>query len=183
MKVYIKLITTVLFFLLLGCQSPKTTVDFDTSTNFKQFSSYQFEPTTEATVEVDQLTYDRIQNAITAELAQKPVRYSDNNADLQISFFTVVEQKQNNSSFSIGLGGSSRSGSSATGVGLGTTIPIDGDINLYTKIVIDIKHQGKVIWRGSDGFEAEQDISPEERTKAINNVVAIILSQYPPNSQ
>ncbi|TRX55773.1 DUF4136 domain-containing protein [Thalassomonas sp. M1454] len=163
-----------------ACTSTSVTVDYDPETNFKQLSSYQMVATKEKNAEVDQLTADRIVAAIEAELDKKAINKASSDAAMQISYYTVLEQREKKSSFSIGIGGSNRSGSSSTGVGLGTTIPLDSNFNVYTQITIDIYQQDKLIWRGYDGFEAEQTISPQEKTQKINELVASILSQFPP---
>ncbi|MEW6998154.1 DUF4136 domain-containing protein [Colwelliaceae bacterium BS250] len=166
--------------LLQGCQSTNTTVDYDTDTNFSAFKKYQIVETKEQTADLDQLTNDRIKTAINEQLNNKAMTVNADNSDVQVSYFTNLEQRENKSSFSIGLGGSSRSGSSSTGVGLGTTIPLDSDFNVYTKITIDIYHKDKLVWRGTDGFEAENDITPQEKITEINSLVTTILAAYPP---
>lgn len=166
--------------LLQGCQNTNTTVDYDTDTNFSTFKNYQIVETKEQTADLDQLTNDRIKAAINEQLTKKSMVVNATNTDVQVSYFTNLEQRENKSSFSIGIGGSSRSGSSSTGIGLGTTVPLDSNFNVYTKITIDIYHQGKLVWRGFDGFEAEHDITPQERTAEINSLVTAILAVYPP---
>lgn len=181
----IKHILVVLTFsvIAIGCTSTSVTVDYDPETNFKQLSTYKIVATKEKNAEVDQLTADRIVAAIEAELDKKAINKATTDAAMQVSYHTVLEQREKKSSFSIGIGGSNRSGSSSTGVGLGTTIPLDSNFNVYTQITVDIYQQDKLIWRGYDGFEAEQTISPQEKTQAINELVANILSQFPPSKK
>ncbi|WNC73385.1 DUF4136 domain-containing protein [Thalassotalea psychrophila] len=167
--------------LLLGCKSTPSTVDYDTDTNFGQFSFYQLTDTTKDTsAPSDEITSERIKEAIITQLSGKSLSLVEKDGDLQVNYFTTLEQREKKSSFSIGIGGSNRSSNSATGVGLGTTIPLDSDFNTYIQITIDMHHQGKLVWRGFDGFEAEQDISPEDKQKGINEVVAKVLANYPP---
>ncbi|NMP17871.1 DUF4136 domain-containing protein [Thalassotalea sp. Y01] len=167
--------------LLTGCKSTPSNVDYDTETNFSQFSFYQFvDSKEEQAAELDDLSKDRIEQAISSELSKKSLNATDDAADLQVSFYTTEEQKENKSSFSIGFGGTNYGGNSSTGVGVGTTIPIDRGYDVYTQITIDFYHQGKMIWRGFDGFTAEPDMTPEQRQVEVNSVVSKILSQYPP---
>lgn len=179
--VKILIVSTFTLLLLFGCASTPSTVDYDTDVNFSQFSLYQLADTTADTSgPSDQITSDRIKEAINAQLSLKSLSLVDKDGDLQVNYFTTLEQREKKSSFSIGIGGSNRSGNSATGVGLGTTIPLDSNFNTYIQITIDMHHQGNLVWRGFDGFEAEQDISPEDKQKGINEVVAKVLANYPP---
>ena len=182
LNIFKTLIMPTLFItFIMGCQNTPSTVDYDTDTNFSQFSFYQLADTTKDTSgPSDQITSERIKEAINAQLAQKSLSLVEQDGELQVNYFTTLEQREKKSSFSIGIGGSNRSGNSATGVGLGTTIPLDSNFNTYIKITIDMHHQGKLIWRGFDGFEAEQDISPEDKQKGINEVVTKVLANYPP---
>ncbi|WNC67590.1 DUF4136 domain-containing protein [Thalassotalea nanhaiensis] len=167
--------------LLLGCTNTPSTVDYDTETNFGQFSSYQLADTTaDTSAPSDEITSERIKEAVIAQLTQKSLSLVEQDGDLQVNYFTTLEQREKKSSFSIGIGGSNHSSNSSTGVGVGTTIPLDSKFNTYIQITIDMNHQGKLIWRGFDGFEAEQDISPEDKQKGINEVVAKVLANYPP---
>ncbi|KGJ98534.1 DUF4136 domain-containing protein [Thalassotalea sp. ND16A] len=167
--------------LLTACKSTDTNVDYDTDTNFSTFSDYQFVASNEAqAAPMEQLTSDRIKDAVMMQLTAKSLNMADTDAQLQVSYFTTREEREDTSSFSIGIGGVNRSSSSATGIGVGTTIPLDSGINIYTQITIDIHHQGKLIWRGFDGFEAEQGIKAAEKHQEINKVVGTILSNFPP---
>ena len=182
MNTSIRLLTSLGFTaFLLACQSTSTNVDYDPDTNFNQFTAYQFTVSKEAKAkQLDPLTSDRIKEAISANLAAKSLSAVEKDADIQVSYFTTLEQREKKSSFSIGLGGSNRTGSGSTGVGLGTTIPLDSTYNVYTQITIDISKDGKLIWRGFDGFEIEQGTPPVEKHQEITNVVNAILANYPP---
>lgn len=175
------IVSTFTLTLLLGCQSTPSTVDYDTDTNFSQFSLYQLADTTEDTsAPSDEITSERIKEAIIAQLSAKSLSLVEQDGDLQVNYFTTLEQREKKSSFSIGIGGSNHSSNSSTGVGVGTTIPLDSKFNTYIQITIDMNHQGNLVWRGFDGFEAEQDITPEDKQKGINEVVAKVLANYPP---
>ena len=101
-------------------------------------------------------------------------------ADLQINFHFTEQEKENNSSFSIGLGGSKIGGSGAAGVGLSTSVPIDSDATIMTKIFIDISHEGEAIWHGTDVFEGKGDMSFQDKALVITATVDRLLSNFPP---
>lgn len=172
---------------LVACKNSNTNIDYDTDTNFQQISFYQLmpaKPTLGAQGAIigptDEITSARIAEAITAQLSAKSINAVEKDADVQVSYFTTLENREKTSSFSIGLGGGSVSNNSATSVGVGTTIPLDTTINVYTQITIDFHINDKLVWRGYDGFEAAPDMSAAEKQAEINTVVANILSKYPP---
>lgn len=172
---------------LVACGSTNTNVDYDTETNFTQFSFYQLmpaKPTLGAQGAVigptDEITGQRIAEAITAQLSAKSLNAVEKDADVQVSYFTTLENREKTSSFSIGLGTGSVSSNSATSVGVGTTIPLDTTINVYTQITIDFHVNDKLVWRGFDGFEAAPDMTATAKQAEINTVVANILGKYPP---
>ena len=169
------------FLSLQGCKTTSTNIDYNTEVNFSQFTQYSI-LTQEAKAETDTLTNDRIQQAVVAQLSAKALSQSMDATPLQVSYFATYEEKENTSSFSIGLGGSSHGGSSSTGIGLGTSFPMGADTEIYTQITIDFNFEGKLVWRGVDGFTADPDITPIEKNEKIQKTIQEILSQYPPKS-
>jgi hypothetical protein len=69
---------------------------------------------------------------------------------------------------------------SSTGVGVSTSIPLDSSVTLITKIFIDISHNGKAIWHGTDTYESKGDMPAIEKEKAIAVTVERLLANFPP---
>ena len=182
----IKTLITLLFSVMIisACKSTSSTVDYDTDTNFNQFKQYQMvaskQPTNKKQPPTDQMTADRISAAIESQLNAKALTKVDAAAELQVSYFTATEQKENTSSLGISIGGAKIGGNTSTGVGVGTSVPISSDVSTITQITIDIYHQDKLIWRGIDSYETDSDVTPQEREKEINTTVANIMANYPP---
>ncbi|MDN3652176.1 DUF4136 domain-containing protein [Thalassotalea ponticola] len=179
---YIRVSLIVFIMLLLGaCSSSKSNIDYDVNTDFNAINSFQFSSSTKVTnLALDDLTEQRVKNAIADELANKALLESSDGADVQVSFFLSEQQKENNSSFSIGLGGST-GGRVSTGIGLGTTFPIGDRVDTLTNLTIEFYRNGKLIWRGFDELDFGKNASPDKRTEAINKTVANILTKYPPS--
>ena len=105
-----------------------------------------------------------------------------NSADLTISVTFSQKEKENNSSFSVGLG-TSRMGSNSRGsIGVSTSVPINSEADIITAIVINMSDAKHAVWHGSDSYEASGDISMEEINKAVTDTVNRLLASFPPQA-
>jgi len=174
-----------LFSLLAACSSkPTVNIDFNPNTNFQQFVSYQYSPETDISVDSNPIMINRIQTAIDTTLAVKGLTKHEfidkNSADITIKVSFSEQEKQNNSSFSIGLGTSRMGGNSSSSIGVNTTVPINSNADIVTKIIIDMSDAHQAIWHGSDSYEARDDISIEQTNQAVNITVNNLLANFPP---
>ena len=183
-----KLITLFILFSLLSACSNKPTshIDFNPETNFQLFNSYQFSTQMNNSVDTNPIMINRIQGAVENVLASKGLNkltFIDiNSADLTIYVTFSQQEKENNSSFSIGLG-TSRIGSNSSGsIGVSTSVPINSKADIITTIVIDISDANNAIWHGSDSYQASGDLSMEEKDKAVITTVNRLLANFPPQS-
>ena len=182
-----KLITLCILFSLLSACSNKPTIhiDFNQETNFQLFNSYQFSIQADNSVDANPVMINRIQSAVEYALANKGLTkhtFVDmNSADLTVYVSFSQKEKENNSSFSIGLG-TSKIGSNASGsIGISTSIPINSEADIVTKIMIDISDEKQAIWHGSDSYEANGNLSMEEKDKAVSVTVNRLLENFPPS--
>jgi len=177
-----KSLITVLFTLLLtACSSdPTTKFDYNEKTNFSLFKSFQFVEQTTPDLDANPVMDNRIKQAIESALIRQLFTPQAELADLQIEFHFTQQEKANNSSFSIGLGGAKIGGSGAASVGVSTSIPIDSDATIMTKIFVDISHDGEAIWHGTDVYEGKGDMSFQEKELVITATVNRLLSNFPP---
>ena len=180
-------LTTLLLYILSGCQSNKVIVDYDTSTDFSQLSYYSWMTGSEENIkgDVDPLLADRTKEALTKELfrAKLDLAEGQNNADVLVRFSVRSEtyNQESNTSSSVGFGRAG--GSSAMGISL--RIPLGGDtIVKETQIIIDLLgvDDKKLKWRGSKTLKIS-DQSPAEITEMINAAVSEIFEFYPPGSE
>lgn len=183
-----KLLTLcILFSLLSACSNkPTISIDFNQETNFQLFSNYQFGTQMKNSVDVNPIMINRIQNAVEVALASKGLNkrtFVDlNSADLTIDVTFSQQEKENDSSFSIGLGTSRMSSRTSGGIGISTSIPLNGEADIITKIVIDMSNAKHAIWHGSDSYEASGDLSIEETDKAVTATVNRLLASFPPQA-
>lgn len=181
-------ILCMLFSLLSACSNkPTINIDFNQETNFQLFKTYQFRTQTENSVDINPVMINRIQAAIEVALANKGLQKNTfidiNSADLTIYVNYINKEKENNSSFSIGLGTSRIGRNSGGSVGISTSIPINEKTNTITKIIIDMNDEKHAIWHGSDSYEASDNSSIEDKNKAVAITVNRLLANFPPQTQ
>ena len=177
----------LLFSFLAACSSqPKLDIDINPNTNFEKLTSYQFSPETKITVDSNPIMIHRIQTAIDQVLISKGLtkqEFSDkNSADITIQVNFSEHEKQNNSSFNVGLGTSRMGGNSRSSIGVNTNIPMNSNPDIVTKITIDMRDANEAIWHGSDKFQTGTDLSLEETNAAVNEIVNRLLLNFPPEN-
>ncbi len=174
-----------LFAFLSACSSkPTINIDFNPNTNFQEFTSYQFTPETDISVDANPIMINRIQTAIDTNLATKGLTKHEfvdkHSADITIQVSFTEQEKQNNSSFSVGLGTSRMGGNSRSSIGVNTNVPINSNADIVTKIIIDMSDVNQAIWHGSDSYEATGDLSLEQTNQAVYTTVNNLLTNFPP---
>lgn len=182
-----KLITLCILFSLLSCSNkPTVNIDFNQETNFQLFSSFQFSTQTNNSVDANPIMINRIQDAVDVALTNKGLKkrtFVDmNSADLTIYVTFSQQEKENNSSFSIGLGTSRIGGNSRGSLGVSTSVPINSEADIMTKIVIDMSDATHAIWHGSDSYEASGNLTMEETDNAVTATVNRLLANFPPQA-
>jgi len=177
------------FFLVMGltgCSSIPVNQDYDASANFGAIKKVQWlpvqqqtEPTAQAFEKQNPLIAKRIRNAIQSSLAAKGIALVNDQADAFVSYRFSVESKLRTdnvrTSIGFGFGHFSRHG--------GLMFNTAPDLYEYDegKLVIDILDmRGNLIWRGISPSLLEEQSTPAETTQLVNDVVAKVLSQYPP---
>lgn len=174
---------TALFGALLAlsaaaCSSVRYNNDFDPSINFSNFSTYAWleaEDPSDANRGVDEFTQRRIIAAVDNELAAKGYKKATSGQpDILINFYVTTEKKMDVDTYYTGWGYYGWYGGAQTTVRQWTegTLVID---------FIDTAEKD-LAWRGWAQGELQHSLSPEERTRRVNQVVAGILKQYPPKS-
>lgn len=186
MGLYMKrlLINFFLLFSLAACSiTPTAKFDFNPNTNFQQFTSYQFSPNIDISVDTNPVMIHRIQTAIDTVLTNKGLtkhKYIDKqSADITIKVNFIEEEKQSDTSFNIGFGTSMMGRHSGSSIGM--NIPINGEVTIITKIIIDMNDTTQAIWHGSDIYETKEDLSIEQTDNVVNTTVHNLLASFPPN--
>jgi len=177
-------IFSILFSLITACSNrPTINIDVKPEINFQIFNSYQYPQDVDTSFDANPIMINRIQTAIDSNLVTKGFAKHEfidqNSADLTIKVSFTKQEKQHDSSFSIGLGTSKMGSNSSSSIGV--SIPMNNKANIITTIVIDISDEKQAIWHGSDSYEAKADLSMEQTNQAVSATVKGLLANFPPH--
>jgi hypothetical protein len=176
--------------LLSGCASQSANYDYLPSTDFTQYEAFAWvqgntgdsKSQRAKTPMVDQ----RIRDAVTSELTAKGFKQVERNAaDFVVDYHVSVsqeEQRQPRGAVSIGSG--RYSGGSS--VGFSVAVPLGGNRTYKdgTLIIDMLDNKSNVLfWQGSGSRRVSDDLAPDRLTVLINEVVAEILAQFPPEKK
>ncbi|MDH1264995.1 DUF4136 domain-containing protein [Pseudomonas sp. GD03944] len=173
--------------LLSACQTTQLERDFDPNRDFGAYRSWtwqepalQFRPD-DPRLKSD-LTEQRIRSAVGEQLDQRGLRPSAQGAagDLKVQVWLIVDDRQEQVSTGYAGGWGGGWGNYWGGPNYVETRTVDYQVGTLQIDLYDGK-DGKLVWRGS----AQQIIrnnqnGPNERSAAIRETVAKVLSQYPP---
>ncbi|SFX98396.1 MULTISPECIES: DUF4136 domain-containing protein [unclassified Pseudomonas] len=175
------------FAALLGaCAGTQVNHDFDTSRDFATYRSWswkepalQYRPD-DPRIKSD-LTEQRIRQAVADQLDQRGLRPAPagGRSDVQVQAYLIVEDRQQQVTTSYGGGW----GSPWYGYGGGPMYNETRNISYKVATVqIDLLDgkDGKLVWRGSDEQLLSTSPNPADRSAAVRETVARILSNYPP---
>jgi hypothetical protein len=169
---------------LVGCATPSgvdVTCDYDTGANFAALKSYNWMPPTGNAVG-DELLVKRIKTTLDTQLQAKGPVLADANPD-----FLVGMQLSGKSTYggSTGVGVSvgipvGRAG--RVSVGSGKSQAIEKKEGTLVLDFVDAKSKS-LLWRATASGAVEPKTTPEQQQQRINEVIAEMLSYYPPGKK
>ncbi len=173
-----KIVTIVLgIVLILGsCSTPKVMYDYDRSSNFSRYKTFNFHPNMNLNA-ISELDGKRILNAIESQMNAKGFQLSDT-PDLYVDVVpsTRIRKKQTGS-VGIGLGNWGRS----FGVNIGTSVPITKkveDSNLILEMID--ANSSQMIWQGVFEGTMKASSTPDQKEQFVNQSVNELLINFPP---
>jgi len=173
--------------LLAACQSARVERDFDTSRDFAAYRSWSWQEPALTYSPNDprlhsDLTEQRIRDAIAEQLDQRGLRPATASAaaGVQVQAWYIVDQRTQQYTTTSGAWGNPWYGYWG-GPMFTDTRTIDYQVGTLQIDLYDAT-DGKLVWRGS----AEQVLrnrqgTPDERAGSMRELVARVLSQYPPH--
>ena len=168
----------ILLLVLASCSSVRVASDFDKNVDFAPYKSYAFFKDGIDKVEVSDLDKKRILRAIDTQLAAKGFTKSDN-PDLLINIFTKAREEVNVNQSNNGWGYGWGYGWNPYLWGGRTTVSSHTEGTLFIDLIDARKKE--LVWQGEgQGVLTENSGDKEER---INEFVAKILAQYPPQKK
>lgn len=182
-----RLLLIPLLLVLVACQGPQVQRDFDPTRDFSAYRAWswkepalQYRPD-DPRIQSD-LTEQRIRDAIAEQLDQRGLRPATASAaaGVQVQAWYIVDQRTQQYTTTSGAWGNPWYGYWG-GPMFTDTRTIDYQVGTLQIDLYDAA-DGKLVWRGS----AEQVLrsrqgTPEERAGSMRELVARVLSQYPPH--
>lgn len=179
---------SALFFLslLTACSNKvSTSIDFNPNTNFSTLKTYQFSPTKANTPDINPILINHMQTVVDTVLSAQDLTKiavdGNQNADITIKVTYSQQEKENNSSLTIGLGTGRVGSHGGASIGMNTNVPLKGQSKVITKIMIAISHNDIPVWYGTDSYEGDANSSTDESAPAIAFTIKKILKHFPPN--
>lgn len=169
---YLKIILLTL--LITGCAPIRVNYDFDRTTNFNNYKTYNYYG--DMNTGLSELDTKRLLNAIDVKMTEKGFNLSDS-PDFFIDIKSREYQEASRNTVGVGLGGGGRN----AGGGISIGIPV-GQANVNRQITIDFVDENKqqLFWQAVSESSFNPTAVPEARESRLNAIVEKILLEYPP---
>ncbi|CAM3738688.1 putative lipoprotein [Flavobacterium saliperosum S13] len=174
----IQLLSLTLLFVLGACSSVRVDADYDNNVDFSQYKTYAFQKSGIDKAEISDLDKKRILRAIDAEMTKKGYTKSET-PDLLVNIFTKERERVDVNQYSAGWGYGWGWGWNPYMWGGRNYVTTSTEGTLYIDL-IDAKKK-ELIWQGKGSGYLEQ--SREKKEERINEFVAKILVQFPPEKK
>ena len=173
--------------LVASCSSVSTSYDFDPDADFARLESYSWwsdskgKPETSADEAGSPLVLDRVRRAADGYLAAAGYKHVSSNADFLVVARTGSRDRTRVTSSPSRYGGSGPYGYRYWDDG--------GRVDVYQyeegSLVLDIvdANTDKLLWHGSARSVIPERPKPEEITKLVNEAVAALLKDFPPEGK
>ena len=173
----ILLTAAVILATFTSCSSLKVFSDYDKEVDFTQYKTIEYLGWSEGSEKLlNDLEKKRIETAFSNEFAKRNMEFVENDADLVVSLFLVLDQKTTRTAYTSHYGGGFYRG--YYGYGHATTSIRDYDYVVGTLIidVFDAKTK-QLVWQGIG--KGTVDENPQTVEKNIPKTVARIMERFP----
>ncbi|RDK84259.1 DUF4136 domain-containing protein [Marinirhabdus gelatinilytica] len=169
-----KLLSVLLGSLLLLSCGATVGVDYDETTNFSQYNTYNFYPTIASGL--NDLDDKRVMQ-LTDSLMQQRGFIKSETPQLYINFYAKESVSNSRNTIGIGVGG----GGGNVGVGVSGGIPIGGRVvnQQFTMDFIDVL-KDDLVWQAVADADYKEKASPAQKEAHYLAVIEKILKKYPP---
>jgi len=171
-----------------GCAGVRVSQDYDPETDFSALQRYAWQTDSQeqngSPLADNPLLQQRIHEAVEQTLAARGFRQvSRSEADFLVRHRYQVRQKVGSENVRTGIGIGTGGSGTFGGIGIST----GGGVREYSEgtLVIDVvdADTGELLWRGMGSREVFTHADPRKTTRAVNETVAKILAQFPPESR
>lgn len=178
-------IATIVIAMLSACAGNQVQPDYDTDTDFSQYSSYRWK-----TEKPDKKTHAKnpfVHSAILQEIdlvlkARNLTKAeSGGEVDFIVDYQMSIETRQSRSNSSISFGTGSHSGGSSVGIGIALPLGGSGSENEVTFIIsITDKKKNKIVWRAVGMETTSTNPAGSKFKNFLRELAKKIISEYPP---
>jgi uncharacterized protein DUF4136 len=179
MKKWFFLATLLLIMVVGRVRAQNASVNYDKNADFSKFKTYKWVNIQNAQ-HLDELTADQLAGTVESELVKKGLKKLDSDkADLFIGYQIASGKEKQLSQLNIGASYGSAAGAMAGTGGATTTVVHTG------LLVLDMYDSGtkQLIWRGVVANAIDADAKPEKKQKHMDQGVAKLLKDYPPQKK
>lgn len=173
------LLAVLMVSIALGCATPLVVDhDYDMTYDFAKLKTYDWLPSP-AGSQIEDMTEKRFITAVNTQLAAKGYSQSTDSPDFLISLQGIKKTVESGSAgvgASVGIPVGHRASMS---LGMGKSKPIVKTEGTVMLNLLD-RQTNAVIWEGTATATVQPKTSPEEQQQRINQVIAELLSGFPP---
>jgi Domain of unknown function (DUF4136) len=168
------LVSLLLCLLFISCGTT-VGIDYDETTDFSQYQTYNFYPTIDSGL--SDLDDKRIMQA-TDSLLQERGFVKSETPQLYVNFYARESISNSRNTIGIGVGG----GGGNVGVGVSGGIPIGGRV-VNQQLTVDFIDVAKddLVWQAVADGEYKEKASPSQKETYYYDAVSKMLKKYPPN--
>lgn len=168
---------TILALLIISCAPIRVNYDYDKTTNFNTYKTYQYYGDMETGLSA--LDTKRLLNAIDANMETKGFTISET-PDFFIDIKSQEYQDPQRQTVGVGVGG----GGGNVGGGISIGLPI-GQANINRQITIEFVDEAKkqLFWQAISESSFNPKATPEKREARLQAITEKVLLKYPPEKK
>lgn len=179
MKKWVFLLSLLLIVAVGRAAAQNASANYDKNLDFSKFKTYKW-VNIENAQHLDDLTADQLAGTVETELAKKGLKKSQtDNVDLFIGYQVARGKEKQVSQYNLGATYGSAAGATSGTAGATTTVVHTG------LLVLDMydAQTKQLVWRGVVANAIDADAKPEKKQKHMDQGVAKLLKDYPPQKK
>jgi Domain of unknown function (DUF4136) len=179
MKKWVFLLSLLLIAAVGRAAAQNASANYDKNLDFSKFKTYKW-VNIENAQHLDDLTADQLAGTVETELAKKGLKKSQtDNVDLFIGYQVARGKEKQVSQYNVGATYGSAAGATSGTAGGTTTVVHTG------LLVLDMydAQTKQLVWRGVVANAIDADAKPEKKQKHMDQGVAKLLKDYPPQKK
>ena len=167
----------ILSLICTACGSIRVQYDYDKNTDFSNYNTYNYYP--DLQTGLSELDTKRLLRILDSVLQTKGIRYVEE-ADFLINIESREFRYPSGNTVGVGVGGGGRNVGGSVSIGL----PI-GSAKREREIVFDFvdSQRDALFWQALSESSFRENASPSTKEKVLQQIVAKVLSRYPPKTK